>query len=111
MRKFLAVVKYEYRKVVLRWAFLIGTFLFPVLAAGFGLVPALIFSMKGEVTRIAIVDPTGQILARLRENLSADAITKRTEESAKDSLKDLNASQQERHEKRRRTDSLRIRYT
>src|SRR5213083_2719514 len=98
MRKFLAVVRYEYRKVVLRWAFLIGTFLFPVLAAGFGLVPALIFSMKSEPTRIAVVDPTGQILPRLKENLSADAVEKRTKDAAADNaaLKNMTASQQER---------------
>ena len=101
MRKFLAVVRFEYRKVVMRWAFLIGTFLFPVLAAGFGLVPALIFSMKGETTRIAVVDPTGQILPRLKENLSADAVEKRALEAAKDSaaLKNMGDSQQERMRK------------
>jgi ABC-2 type transport system permease protein len=96
MRKFLAVVRYEYRKVVMRWAFLIGTFLFPVLAAGFGVVPALIFSMKSEPTRIAVVDPTGAILPRLRENLSAEAITERAREAANDSMKDVTASQQDR---------------
>jgi len=101
MRKFLAVVRYEYRKVVMRWAFLIGTFLFPVLAAGFGLVPALIFSMKGETTRIAVVDPTGQILPRLKENLSAEAVEKRAEEAAKENaaLKNMGESQQERMRK------------
>jgi ABC-2 type transport system permease protein len=98
MRKFLAVVRYEYRKVVLRWAFLIGTFLFPVLAAGFGLVPALIFSMKSEPTRIAVVDPTGEILARLKEDLTADAVEKRARDAAGDNgaMKNMTASQQER---------------
>jgi ABC-2 type transport system permease protein len=99
MRKFLAVVRHEYRKVVLRWAFLIGTFLFPVLAAGFGLVPALIFSMKSEVTRIAVVDPSGQILPRLRDNLSADAISQQVQEAAKGAVKDMNTSQQDRMKK------------
>jgi len=85
----------------MRWAFLIGTFLFPVLAAGFGLVPALIFSMKGETTRIAVVDPTGQILPRLKENLSAEAVEKRAEEAAKENaaLKNMGESQQERMRK------------
>ena len=101
MRKFLAVVKHEYRKVVLRWAFLIGTFLFPVLAAGFGLVPALIISMKGETTRVAVVDPTGQILPRLKQNLSADAVEKRAEQAANNdaALKNMTASQQDRMRK------------
>jgi ABC-2 type transport system permease protein len=99
MKKFLAVVKYEYRKVVLRWAFLIGTFIFPVLAAGFGLVPALIFSIKSEPTRIAVVDPTGDVLPRLKENLSSEAIAAKAREPANLSANDLTATQQERMKK------------
>ena len=56
MRKFLAVVKHEYKKIVLKWSFIIGTLLFPVIAAGFAIVPAIIFSIKGEPTRIVVVD-------------------------------------------------------
>src|SRR5205085_5970812 len=72
MRKFLAVVKHEYKKIVVKWTFLIGTLLFPVIGAGFALVPAIIFSLKGEATRIVVVDPTGTILPRLKENLSTE---------------------------------------
>jgi ABC-type Na+ efflux pump permease subunit len=72
MRKFLAVVKHEYKKIVLKWTFLFGTLLFPVLAAGFAVVPAIIFSIKGEPTRIAVVDPSGKVAPRLKENLSAE---------------------------------------
>jgi ABC-2 type transport system permease protein len=99
MKKFWAVVKYEYRKVVLRWAFLIGTFIFPVLAAGFGLVPALIFSIKSEPTRIAVVDPTGDVLPRLKDNLSSDAIAARARDAAKPTATDMTASQPERMNK------------
>ena len=60
MRKLLAVVKHEYRKIVLKWTFLIGTLLFPLIGDGFAVVPAMIFSMKGEPTRIVIVDPIRQ---------------------------------------------------
>ena len=56
MQKFLAVVRHEYKKIVLKWSFLIGTLLFPLLAIGFAIVPAIIFSIKGEPTRIAVVD-------------------------------------------------------
>jgi len=96
MRKFLAVVKHEYRKVVMKWTFLIGTLLFPVLGLGFALVPALIFSLKGEPTRLAVVDPTGKIAPRLRANLSPDKIESRSRDSAKEPLKDLNATQDEK---------------
>ncbi len=72
MRKFLAVVKHEYKKIVLKWTFLVATLLFPVIAAGFAIVPALIFSIKGEPTRLIIVDETGKIAPRIRENLVTD---------------------------------------
>ena len=75
MRKFLAVVKHEYKKVVLRWSFLIGTLLMPFLAVCFAVVPALIFSLKGEPTRLAVVDPTGRIAQRLRDNLASGGST------------------------------------
>jgi ABC-2 type transport system permease protein len=96
MRKFFAVVKHEYKKIVVKWTFLLGTFLFPVLGAGFGIVPALIFSLKGEVTRIAVVDLSGSVLPRLKENLSAEAISAKAHDAARTSVKDLNASQDER---------------
>ena len=70
MKKFLAVVKHEYKKIVLKWSFLIATLLFPVFAGAFAVVPALIFSIKGEATRIVIVDQTGKIAPRIKENLS-----------------------------------------
>ena len=96
MRKFLAVVKHEYRKIVLKWTFLIGTLLLPVIGACFAIVPAVIFSIKGEPTRIVIVDKTNKIAPRLRENLSADSIAAKGEQSAKDSIKDLGTSQNDR---------------
>lgn len=96
MRKFLAVVKHEYKKVVLRWSFLIGTLLLPFLAACFAVVPALIFSIQGEPTRIAIVDPSGKITARIKENLSAEKMTERASKAAADSMKNFDASQDER---------------
>ena len=54
MRKFAAVVKHEYKKVVLKWSFLIATLLLPLLAVVFSVVPMIIFAMKGEPTRIAV---------------------------------------------------------
>ncbi|HEX8287125.1 MAG TPA: ABC transporter permease [Pyrinomonadaceae bacterium] len=96
MRKFLAVVKHEYKKIVLKWAFLIGTLLFPIIAAGFAIVPAIIFSIKGEPTRIAVVDPTGKIATRLKENLSAERIREKARQATKDAVTDVTASQEEK---------------
>ncbi len=96
MQRFLAVVKHEYRKVVVKWSFLIGTLLFPLLGLGFAVVPAIIFSLKGEPLRLVIVDASGKIAPRLKENLSAGRIAEKARQAAKDSIGDLNASQEER---------------
>ncbi len=96
MKKFLAVVRHEYKKVVLKWSFLIATLLFPVLAATFAVVPAMLFSIKGEPTRIAVVDPTGKIAARLKENLAPEKISAKAKQSAQESATDFNATQEEK---------------
>jgi len=93
MRKFLAVVKHEYKKIVLKWTFLLGTLLFPVIGAGFAVVPALIFSIKGEPTRIVIVDPSNRIGMRIRENLSPEKIAARSDQMVKDAVKEMPVAQ------------------
>ncbi len=95
MKKFLAVVKHEYKKVVLKWSFLIGTLLLPFLAACFAVVPAVIFSLKGEPTRIIVADPTGKIEPRLKANLSADKMEARARRASEKSLEDLTPTQEE----------------
>ena len=96
MKKFIAVVKHEYKKIVLRWAFLIGTLIFPLIAAGFAVVPALIFSIKGEPTRIVVYDQSGRIAPRLKENLSSEKMAERAKQAAKDSLKEISVQQDEK---------------
>lgn len=96
MRKFLAVVRHEYKKIVVKWSFLIATLLFPLIAAGFAVVPALLFSIKGEPTRIVVVDQSKKITLRLKENLAAEKIAANAEKTAENQMKDLNASQQEK---------------
>lgn len=93
MKKFLAVVKHEYKKIVLKWTFLIATLLFPVLAAAFAIVPALLFSIKGEPTRIVIVDQSGKVAVRVKENLLNERKSKET--SRDEVMKDLTASREE----------------
>ncbi|CAN5473507.1 MAG: ABC transporter permease [Acidobacteriota bacterium] len=95
MKKFLAVVKHEYKKVVLKWSFLIGTLLLPFLAACFAVIPAVIFSLEGEPTRIVIVDSSRRIEPRLRENLSTEKIMEKGRKAANESLSDLSPSQEE----------------
>ncbi len=96
MQKFLAVLKREYKKVVFTWAFLITTFLMPLIASVFVIVPMFIFSIEGDKTRIAIADKAGSISKRLQENLSPKRISEKARKAAKEQLTDLNASQEEK---------------
>ena len=96
MRKFLAVVKHEYKKIVFKWTFLLATLLFPFIGAMFAIVPAIIFSLKGAPTRIAIVDRTGKIAPRLKENLSAEKMKAKAEEAMKNSMSNVSVTQDEK---------------
>lgn len=89
MKKFLAVVKHEYKKIVLKWTFLLGTLLFPVIGACFAFIPALIFSIKGEPTRIVIVDQSQKIAPRLKENLSPGKLAAKADQAAKEAIKTI----------------------
>lgn len=94
--KFLAVLKREYKKVVFKWAFLITTFLMPLIATLFILVPMLIFTIEGDRLRIAVADRNGSVENRLRANLSPEKIAERARRAARDSITDLNPSQEEK---------------
>ena len=70
MRKFLAVVKREYLQRVRTKMFIIATLLGPFVMSLFGVVPALIFSIKaGDPVRIAVVDQTGKMYERVSSSL------------------------------------------
>jgi ABC-2 type transport system permease protein len=96
MSRFFAVVKHEYKKVVLRWAFVISTLLFPVLAACFAFVPAIIFSLQSEPSRIVIVDESGKSAPRLKAALSPETLKKKAAEKMGSMSENLNATQQEK---------------
>ncbi|MGI8493762.1 MAG: ABC transporter permease [Pyrinomonadaceae bacterium] len=85
MRKFLAVTKREYKKVVFSWTFLIGTLIAPLLASMFAVVPMIIFSIQGNVLRIAVVQKSGQVDERIKENLSPGIVKNKAAESIKNS--------------------------
>jgi ABC-2 type transport system permease protein len=95
MRKFLAVVKREYFKQVWTWAFVLATLAMPLLASLFAVVPMVIFSIKGEPQRIAVVDQTGKIAPRLKENLTGEKIAEKAREAVRESFKEINASGEE----------------
>jgi ABC-2 type transport system permease protein len=96
MRKFLAVVKHEYKKIVLKWTFLLGTLLLPFIAACFVIVPTIIFSIKSDPMRIAIVDPSAKIAPRIKQNLSAEKMKEKADAALKESFQDLDTSGSEK---------------
>ncbi len=94
-KKVFAVIKHEYRKIVLKWSFLIGTFLLPLIGIVFSLVPVLVFSIKTEPVRLVIVDPTGKIRSKLERELN-----KSNSRGLNDLENELSDSTQEREEKK-----------
>ncbi len=72
MKKLFAVVKREYVQRVRTKFFVIATILGPILMAGFTVVPALMFGIRaGGPTRLAVVDQTGRMYARVSKEINA----------------------------------------
>lgn len=104
MRKFLAIVRREYKKVVFTWAFLIGTLGAPLLASMFAIVPMVIFSIKGDAPRISVVDLTGgRVATRFKENLSPEKINRKAQQAAREAFKEINQSQEEQMKRNAQT--------
>ena len=73
MKKFFAVVKREYIQRVRTKFFVIATVLGPLLTVGFTVVPALMIGIKtGGPSRIAIIDQTGNMYARVASEINDD---------------------------------------
>jgi ABC-2 type transport system permease protein len=95
MRKFLAVLKREYLKIVWTWTFLISTLIAPLVLVGFSVVPMLMFSITGKPTRLIIVDQSGKVSNRIKTNLSAEKQLEKFKKATEDALKKVDATQQE----------------
>jgi len=72
MTKFLAIVKREYLQRVRAKMFIVSTILLPAVMSLFGIVPAIIFSIKTPPMRVAVVDQTGRMYPRLKQALAND---------------------------------------
>ena len=73
MTKFLAILKREYIQRVRSKMFILSTILLPAVMALFGIVPAVVLSIDaGGPIRVAVMDQTGKIYARLDEALAND---------------------------------------
>jgi ABC-2 type transport system permease protein len=92
MRKFLAVVKREYLKLVWSKTFIIGTLAAPLLSTIFAVVPALMFSIEGEATRIAVIDQSGKLSTVFAAQLNED---KQVEKAVRNSAGGMSQSQVE----------------
>src|SRR5215510_10360762 len=82
MTKFLAVLKREYIQRVRAKMFIVSTILLPVVMSLFGIVPAVILNIDaGGPMRVAVMDQTGKVYARLEAALASDeAATDQTEQ-------------------------------
>lgn len=91
MIKLLAVIKREYIQRVRTKFFVVATILGPLMMAGFAVVPALMFGIKaGGPTRLAIVDQTGRMYARVATEM--DRSDNDDEESQTDRAEPFNAN-------------------
>lgn len=70
MMKLLTVVKREYMHRVRAKMFIVSTILLPLVMSLFGIVPAIILSIKTPPLRVAVVDQTGKMFAQLKQALS-----------------------------------------
>ncbi|MBX5478233.1 MAG: ABC transporter permease [Pyrinomonas methylaliphatogenes] len=64
------IIRREYLERVRNKLFIFMTFIGPLLLIGFALVPAFIFKLDaGEAKRVVVVDETGKLFARVRDEL------------------------------------------
>lgn len=100
MRKFLAVVKREYFQRVRTKMFIAATILGPLVMSLFGVVPALIFSIKaGDPVRIAVVDQTGRMYSRVHKSIMDEEDDLDENQSKALATQALNANSSERIER------------
>lgn len=96
MSKLWAVVKREYKKIVWTWTFIISTLLAPLLLIGISVVPMFIFSLKGEPIRLALVEQSGKVSTRLRENLAPEKQLENFKKANEEAFKKVEVNQQEK---------------
>ncbi|MGI9166900.1 MAG: ABC transporter permease [Pyrinomonadaceae bacterium] len=100
MRKFLAVVKREYFQRVRTKMFIAATILGPLVMSLFGVVPALIFSIKaGDPVKIAVVDQTGRMYNRVFKSIMDEDGDSDENQSKALGTQALNANSSERIER------------
>ena len=95
MKKLFAVIKREYIQRVRTKFFVVATIVGPLLMVGFTVVPALMFGIKsGGPTRLAIVDQTGKMYARVAQELVNDRTKVETRKPPQETAPGFNPSAQ-----------------
>ena len=92
MKKILLIAQREFLITVSNKGFLFGLFILPLmLGAALFFGPRLLSASRSPqvVGRVAVMDPTGQVLPELRSTLSTSAIKTRQEENARRQLADV----------------------
>ena len=92
MNKILLIAQREFLITVSNKGFLFGLFILPLmLGMALFLGPRLLSASRSPqvVGRVAVIDPTGQVLPELRSTLSTSAIETRQEENARRTLADV----------------------
>lgn len=83
MRKFLAILKREYIQRVRAKMFIVSTILLPLVMSLFAIVPAIILSIDtGGPMRVAVMDQTGKMYARLEEAVARDEAPDQTDRTS-----------------------------
>jgi ABC-2 type transport system permease protein len=72
MMKLWTVIKREYMQRVRAKMFIVSTILLPLVMSLFGIVPAIILSIKTPPLRVAVVDQTGKMFDQLKQALSSE---------------------------------------
>lgn len=71
MHKIFIVTAYEYKKVVVTWTFVAATILAPLFFLFLLILPLLLNSGVTESTRLVIIDRQGDLIAKLKNTLTA----------------------------------------
>jgi ABC-2 type transport system permease protein len=96
MRKFLAVAKREYFKIVWTKSFILSTLLAPIFLIVVSAAPMMLMLMKGDAVRVALVDYSGTVANRLKENLSEEKQYEKYKDAVKDSFKNVGPDQEKK---------------
>ncbi len=96
MRKFLAVVKREYLKIVWSKTFILSTLFIPLAGLIFSFVPLLMMTIEGDATHLVIIDQSGKMSETVAKMLTENQDFAPDDENETEPLAQINTSQQDK---------------